>query len=99
MTSSSILLLSDKYLIEDKTRQKALEHVRMAWPSTLKAWDLREDLARLYEVETGQLRGNRYPHPIVSATCCAVFSSSLIDSDCTDLSMSLAVPLLSITRP
>ncbi|TBU40630.1 hypothetical protein BD309DRAFT_967019 [Dichomitus squalens] len=64
VTLSSILRLSSKYLIEETTREKALAHIRTAWPSTLKGWDLREDLARLHEAETGQPRGSRYPHPI-----------------------------------
>ncbi|TFK78296.1 hypothetical protein K466DRAFT_592844 [Polyporus arcularius HHB13444] len=61
---SGVLRLSTKYLIEDSIRAKAMAHIRSAWPSTLKAWDLREDLARTHEVETGDLRGLRYPHPI-----------------------------------
>ncbi|RDX42827.1 hypothetical protein OH76DRAFT_1362071 [Lentinus brumalis] len=61
---SGVLRLSTKYLIEESIRSKAMAHIRSAWPSTLKAWDLREDLARTHEVETGDLRGLRYPHPI-----------------------------------
>ncbi len=64
---SGVLRLSTKYLIEESIRAKAMAHIRSAWPSSLKAWDLREDLARTHEVETGDLRGLRYPHPIVSA--------------------------------
>ncbi|KAI1784463.1 hypothetical protein LXA43DRAFT_955076 [Ganoderma leucocontextum] len=64
IASSGVLRLSSKYLIEETTRQKALAHIRTAWPSTLKGWDLREDVARAHEAETGQPRGNRYPHPI-----------------------------------
>ena len=65
-----MLRLSTKYLIEDAIRTKALAHLRMAWPTTLKAWDLREDLARLHELETGQPRGHRFAHPIVSTRPC-----------------------------
>ncbi|CAL1715631.1 unnamed protein product [Somion occarium] len=61
---SGILRLSAKYII-DSLRAKALAHLSEAWPSTLKAWDLREDLARVYELETGTPRGFRYPSPIV----------------------------------
>ena len=43
----------------------ALAHVSIAWPSTLKGWDLREDLARGFEVETGLPAAYRYPHPSV----------------------------------
>ncbi|KAM5544471.1 hypothetical protein V8D89_002131 [Ganoderma adspersum] len=64
VASSGVLRLSSKYLIEESTRQKALAHIRTAWPSTLKGWDLREDVARAHEVETAQPRGTRYPHPI-----------------------------------
>ncbi|KAH9910406.1 uncharacterized protein BXZ73DRAFT_109075 [Epithele typhae] len=61
---SGVLRLSSKYLVQEPTRAKALAHISTAWPSTLKAWDLREDLARLYEVQTGQSRGHRYANPI-----------------------------------
>lgn len=66
MAVSGIVRLANKYVIEEATRMKALAHIRTAWPSTLKGWDAREDLARLYEVETGNSRGHRYPNPIVS---------------------------------
>lgn len=63
---SGVLRLSSKYLIEESVRTKALAHVYAAWPTSLKGWDAREDLARIYELETGNPRGQRYPHPIVS---------------------------------
>lgn len=67
MAVSGVVRLTSKYVIEESIRTKALAHIRAAWPSTLKGWDAREDLARTYEVETGKPRGHRYPHPIVSA--------------------------------
>ena len=78
VASSGVLRLSSKYLIEESTRQKALAHIRTAWPSTLKGWDLREDVARAHEVETGQPRGTRYPHPIVSTQCPSFSLSSSV---------------------
>jgi hypothetical protein len=39
-------------------------HLNVAWPSDLKAWDAREDLARHGE---GPKR-IRYPHPAVSSS-------------------------------
>ena len=63
-TISGILRLSTKYLI-DSLRSKALKHLSIAWPTTLQGWDAREDLARAYEFETGNLRGHMYPSPIV----------------------------------
>ena len=63
-----MLRLSSKYLIEESIRNKALAHLRTAWPSSLRAWDLREDVARSHEVETGQSRGHRYANPIVRPT-------------------------------
>ena len=58
---SGILRLSTKYLI-DSLRARALAHLTIAWPSTLKAWDVREDLTTRGD---GQMI--RYPHPAVSA--------------------------------
>ena len=58
---SEILRLSTKYLI-DSLRAKALSHLAIAWPDSLKAWDAREDLARHWD---GSKR-IRYPHPAVS---------------------------------
>ncbi|GJE90441.1 hypothetical protein PsYK624_065740 [Phanerochaete sordida] len=60
---SGILRLATKYII-DKLRMRALEHLAVAWPTTLKRWDAREDVARAFESETGQPRGLRYPSPI-----------------------------------
>jgi hypothetical protein len=55
---SGILRLSTKYII-DSLRSKAIAHLSIAWPLTLKAWDAREDLARSCDTET------LYPSPIV----------------------------------
>ncbi|OCH91409.1 hypothetical protein OBBRIDRAFT_887017 [Obba rivulosa] len=60
---SGILRLSTKYII-DSLRKRALDHLLVAWPSTLKDWDAREDIARIYELETANHRGFRYPSPI-----------------------------------
>jgi hypothetical protein len=57
--------LATKYII-DELREMALTHLSTAWPSTLKAWDLREDLARSYEIEFLVPAARRYPHPFVS---------------------------------
>jgi len=60
---SGILRLSTKYII-DSLRAKALAHLSIAWPSTLKAWDVREDLSRSYEMESPAGGGHLYPSPI-----------------------------------
>ncbi|KAF8892067.1 hypothetical protein BD779DRAFT_1510683 [Infundibulicybe gibba] len=64
---SGILRLSTKYIFES-LRTMALAHLSVAWPATLKAWDLREDRARTFEVEQDiSMPSNRmflYPHPI-----------------------------------
>ncbi|KAJ7504443.1 hypothetical protein B0H11DRAFT_1982361 [Mycena galericulata] len=60
---SGILRLSTKYIV-DSLRAKALTHLCVAWPSTLKGWDAREDLARTFEMETSTSGGHFYPSPI-----------------------------------
>jgi len=60
---SGILRLSHKYII-DSLKAKALAHLSVVWPTSLKAWDAREDVSRIYEMETNG--GRFYPHPIVS---------------------------------
>ncbi|GBE86205.1 hypothetical protein BKA93DRAFT_895291 [Sparassis latifolia] len=60
---SGILRISTKYII-DSLRAKALEHLSIAWPLTLKGWDAREDLAHAYELEHASHRGHLYPSPI-----------------------------------
>jgi hypothetical protein len=64
---SGILRLATKYLI-DKLRNRALSHLMVAWPTALKAWDTREEIARNFEFDTGISRGMRYPSPIVCAS-------------------------------
>jgi len=60
---SGILRLSTKYIV-DSLRSKALAHLCIAWPSTLKGWDAREDVARSYEMATSASAGHFYPSPI-----------------------------------
>ncbi|KIY53019.1 hypothetical protein FISHEDRAFT_34132 [Fistulina hepatica ATCC 64428] len=64
---SGILRLSTKYIV-DSLRAKALQHLAKAWPTTLREWDAREDLARAYECETAfnpsEARAHLYPSPI-----------------------------------
>ncbi|KAF8159657.1 hypothetical protein B0H34DRAFT_704340 [Crassisporium funariophilum] len=59
---SGILRLATKYLI-DSLRAKAIAHLSIAWPSDLKAWDIREDLSRSFENEGSSRNAHRYPHP------------------------------------
>ncbi|KIL69458.1 hypothetical protein M378DRAFT_48926, partial [Amanita muscaria Koide BX008] len=59
--ASGILRLSHKYIV-DSLKAKALAHLSVAWPTNLKAWDMREDIARIYELETNGRQF--YPHPI-----------------------------------
>lgn len=61
---AGILRLSTKYFA-DALRVRALEQLSKAWPSTLRDWDTREDLARAYESEHGVDRGHLYPSPVV----------------------------------
>jgi len=60
---SGILRLTTKYIIES-LRTRALNHLRIAWPTTLKEWDAREDIARSYDLGNPTHRGFRYPSPI-----------------------------------
>lgn len=60
---SGVLRLSTKYII-DSLREKAIAHLSMAWPSTLKGWEAREDIGRSYEMATGTSSGHLYPSPI-----------------------------------
>ncbi|KAG2011749.1 hypothetical protein CC2G_011832 [Coprinopsis cinerea AmutBmut pab1-1] len=59
---AGILRLATKYII-DELREMALNHLSIAWPTTLKAWDLREDLARSYEIDATIPSARLYPHP------------------------------------
>ncbi|KAL4066074.1 hypothetical protein J3A83DRAFT_4262587 [Scleroderma citrinum] len=60
---SGILRLATKYLV-DSLRDKALSHLALAWPNTLKGWDAREDIARAEELEAGSSAIRTYPSPI-----------------------------------
>ncbi|KAJ7449668.1 hypothetical protein FB451DRAFT_1566972 [Mycena latifolia] len=60
---SGILRLSTKYIV-DSLRTKALAHLCIAWPSTLKGWDAREEVARSFEMETSTSAGHFYPSPV-----------------------------------
>ncbi|KAJ7155464.1 hypothetical protein C8R43DRAFT_432932 [Mycena crocata] len=60
---SGILRLATKYIV-DSLRAKALAHLCIAWPSTLKGWDAREDVARTFEMETSTSGGHFYPSPV-----------------------------------
>jgi hypothetical protein len=63
---AGILRLSTKYIV-DGLRMKALEHIAVAWPSTLKSWDAREDHAHsILELDATSHGGLAYPSPIVS---------------------------------
>lgn len=61
---SGVLRLATKYAV-DELRRKAIEHLGIAWPSTLKGWDAREEAARTSEAEAGIQRRLRYPSPFV----------------------------------
>ncbi|KAJ3554525.1 hypothetical protein NM688_g3063 [Phlebia brevispora] len=60
---SGVLRLSTKYAVDD-LRRKTIEHLSVAWPSTLKGWDAREEAARTSEAESAIPRRQRYPSPI-----------------------------------
>jgi len=60
---SGILRLSTKYAI-DSLRAKAIAHLNIAWPTTLKGWDLREDKAHAYELTSLTEHASLYPSPI-----------------------------------
>ncbi|KAF8909380.1 hypothetical protein CPB84DRAFT_1765993 [Gymnopilus junonius] len=80
---SGILRLSTKYLI-DSLRAKSLAHLSQAWPSDLRTWDLREDIARGFESEG---REHRYPHPFsVISLAREVIAPTLLPAAFYDLS-------------
>jgi len=82
---SGILRLSTKYII-DSLRAKALAHISVAWPSTLKGWDAREDLARSYELDP-PLGGHLYPSSVAVINLAReVDAPSLLPSAFYDLS-------------
>jgi hypothetical protein len=49
----------------DSLRSKAITHLNIAWPTTLKGWDLREDKAHMYELTSLTDHARLYPSPIV----------------------------------
>jgi len=96
---SGILRLSTKYLI-DSLRAKALAHLSIAWPSNLKAWDLREDFPLRFENE-GQSRASpyRYPHPYcVISLAREVNAPSLLTAAFYDLSRYSFVQIFDTTE-
>ncbi|TFK40000.1 hypothetical protein BDQ12DRAFT_591806, partial [Crucibulum laeve] len=84
--ASGILRLSTKYII-DSLRAKALAHLSIAWPLSLKAWDMREDLARSHELDSTSSGTHLYPHPFsVIRLAREVNAPSLLPSAFYDLS-------------
>ncbi|KAL1942928.1 hypothetical protein VTO73DRAFT_4599 [Trametes versicolor] len=84
---SGFLRVANKYLIEEPIRGKVLAHLHVAWPSTLDAWDAREDLARIHEVDTGMLKGHRFANPIaVIALAREIGADDLLPAAFYDLS-------------
>jgi len=61
---SGILRLATKYLFES-LRVLALAHLGIAWPTTLRGWETREDRVQSYELDHPH-RPRFYPHPFVS---------------------------------
>ena len=61
---SGILRLSTKYAM-DSLRTKAIAHLSIAWPASLKGWDLREDKAHAYDLASSTEHASLYPSPIV----------------------------------
>ncbi|KAG6334824.1 hypothetical protein ID866_4261 [Astraeus odoratus] len=70
---SGILRLSTKYVV-DALRDKALNHLSLAWPTTLKGWDAREDIARTEELQAGPAARRIYPSPVVRHPLMAVIN-------------------------
>ncbi|KAI0291652.1 hypothetical protein B0F90DRAFT_1648531 [Multifurca ochricompacta] len=60
---SGILRLSTKYAM-DSLRSKAIAHLNIAWPTSLKGWDLREDMAHAYDLTSPTEHASLYPSPI-----------------------------------
>lgn len=61
---SGILRLSTKYAM-DSLRSKAIAHLSIAWPTSLKGWDLREDKAHACDLASSAEHTSLYPSPIV----------------------------------
>ncbi len=51
----------------DSLRSKAIAHLGIAWPMTLKGWDLREDKAHAHDLASSTEHAGLYPSPIVRA--------------------------------
>jgi len=60
---SGILRLSTKYAM-DSLRSKAIAHLNIAWPTSLKGWDLREDKAHACDLASSAEHTSLYPSPI-----------------------------------
>ncbi|KAH8979163.1 hypothetical protein EDB86DRAFT_3089392 [Lactarius hatsudake] len=60
---SGILRLSTKYAM-DSLRSKAIVHLNVAWPTSLKGWDLREDKAHACDLASSTEHASLYPSPI-----------------------------------
>jgi hypothetical protein len=73
---SGILRLATKYAV-DSLRDESITHLSVAWPTSLKAWDAREELASVYEAETGSQHASRYPSPIVSVRMSYLYEVAL----------------------
>ncbi|KAI0690217.1 hypothetical protein BC835DRAFT_1281397 [Cytidiella melzeri] len=83
---SGILRLATKYMV-DSLREEAIRHLEVAWPGTLKGWDVREEVASAWEVEGGCQHALRYPSPIdVINLAREVNAPSLLPSAFYDLS-------------
>ncbi|KAF8142000.1 hypothetical protein EV363DRAFT_41413 [Boletus edulis] len=81
---SGVLRLSTKYVV-DSLREKALDHLSIAWPTTLKGWDTREDMSRSFELQAGS--ESIYPSPIAVINLAReVNATSLLPSAFYDLS-------------
>ncbi|KAG8215022.1 hypothetical protein J3R82DRAFT_8430 [Butyriboletus roseoflavus] len=81
---SGILRLATKYVV-DSLREKALNHLSVAWPATLKGWDAREDMSRSFVFQAGS--ESIYPSPIAVINLAReVNAPSLLPSAFYDLS-------------
>jgi hypothetical protein len=49
----------------DTLRSKAIAHLSIAWPTSLKGWDLREDKAHACDLASSTEHASLYPSPIV----------------------------------
>ena len=49
----------------DSLRSKAIAHLSIAWPTSLKGWDLREDKAHACDLASSMEHASLYPSPIV----------------------------------